>query len=120
MVAFVRCRFHGDRGPYETCAHIAQAVRAKRSGQAQWFVEVHVIVNGWGEPTLVCQPCREVARRNREEAKKEPGKGYFHDWGSDEEYLCEACAKEWYAAVGPGGLGELVNQALRAVGVKIP
>ncbi|MBJ6763743.1 hypothetical protein JGU66_23475 [Myxococcaceae bacterium JPH2] len=108
----VRCPHHELEDVQVACEQVADAVELNQ------FISVHILVDGWGMPLLLCDSCRAIAQENLRAKPTHQGKGYDLDWGTDPSGYCVRCTGDWFARHGQGDLEALVTQARRTAGFK--
>ena len=105
MVMF-DCENHGSGVAAIACAAAQCAV------QRQERMPVRVVVDGWGEPILLCEVCAgQVLSGPLPWTEFERPLGLRESLGA----LCPACVEEWLGATGSPNFAALAAGAARAV-----
>jgi hypothetical protein len=110
-MGMMRCDVHGLTYLSPCCEHVADAVDAGR------FERAHVELNGWAEPTVVCDGCVEETRAQDEAAGAADLRGWFFELTSP-SVCCGEHLAAWYAATGQGALLPVIRDARVAAGIE--
>ena len=104
-MGMINCPRHGLTHIFTCCKHIVDAVEANE------VERVHVFIDGWGSPDILCERCLEQARSQVDKLPKSPSGGFLIDLDPPLEPYCSGCIKNWYASTGQGNLSETIAQA---------
>jgi hypothetical protein len=90
------CEVHGEVRTAACCVHVAEAVKTGRHERA------HVELDGWSNPTIVCDRCLEQtsARRSAADGREQ----WRFELSPPARYPCGEHVGEWLRATGQPGL----------------